>query len=139
MISVAFKNKGFIANDIFNLTPKEAKDLGNSGVLIVDVREEYMNRFKVVDVQNLAFYPLSELSAHWQQIPADEPVILLDAAGLRSKEAFIFLKEKGYDNIANMAGGIVEWERDGLPVVLDKSERLTGSCMCQLRKRERKK
>jgi len=45
---------------------------------------------------------------------------------------------KGFENIANMAGGMVEWERDGLPLKIDKTERLSGSCACMLRKRENK-
>ncbi len=49
-----------------------------------------------------------------------------------------FFKDKGFENIANMAGGLVEWERDGLPLKSDKSERLSGSCACMLRKREKK-
>ncbi len=42
----------------------------------------------------------------------------------------------GYENVANMAGGIVDWERDGLPLTTDISNRLSGSCMCQLKARE---
>ena len=45
----------------------------------------------------------------------------------------------GYDNVANMAGGIVDWERDGLPINTDVNYRLSGSCMCQLKAREKSK
>ena len=38
-----------------------------------------------------------------------------------------------------MAGGIVDWERDGLPVKTNIEERLSGSCMCQLKPREGEK
>ncbi len=31
---------------------------------------------------------------------------------------------------------IVDWERDGLPVKTNPEERLSGSCMCQLKPRE---
>jgi 3-mercaptopyruvate sulfurtransferase SseA len=44
--------------------------------------------------------------------------------------------DHGYDNVANMAGGIIDWERDGLPLTTDISSRLSGSCMCQLKARE---
>ena len=67
----------------------------------------------------------------------DRYIIFADAVGLRSKEAVIFLKGKGYDKIANMAGGIVDWERDGLPIATDIRNRLSGSCMCQLKPREK--
>ena len=38
-------------------------------------------------------------------------------------------KNKGFIRIANMAGGIVDWERDGLPLKTNIEERLSGSCM----------
>jgi len=49
-----------------------------------------------------------------------------------------FFKDKGFENITPMADALVEWERDGLPLKSDKSERLSGSCACMLRKREKK-
>jgi len=48
-----------------------------------------------------------------------------------------FFKDKGFKQIANMAGGIVDWEHDGLPLITDISQRLSGSCMCQLKPREK--
>jgi len=42
----------------------------------------------------------------------------------------------GYENVADMAGGIVDWERDGLPLTTEINSRLSGSCMCQLKPRE---
>jgi hypothetical protein len=66
-------------------------------------------------------------------------MIFADAAGLHSKEAVLLLMEKGFTGrIANMAGGLIEWERDELPLIIDKTEKLSGSCMCQLRPRNKK-
>jgi len=50
-----------------------------------------------------------------------------------------FLLKKGFSNLANLAGGIVDWERDGLPLRIDRTEQLDGSCVCQLRPRNKKK
>jgi 3-mercaptopyruvate sulfurtransferase SseA len=49
------------------------------------------------------------------------------------------MKAHGYKNVANLAGGIVDWEKDGLPVSTDVTARLSGSCMCQLKLREGKR
>jgi 3-mercaptopyruvate sulfurtransferase SseA len=49
----------------------------------------------------------------------------------------IFLQNEGYENAANLAGGFVEWGRDGLPVQTDKLTLLRGSCMCQLKRRKK--
>lgn len=133
-----FDGYGIVSNDILHVSPKETVELCLKGALLIDVREDYMNRFKMFDVNELVFCPLSILKEKYNELPKDKPMIFADAAGIRSKEAVILLKELGLKNIANMAGGIVEWERDGCPLVIDKSERLTGSCMCMLRPRDKK-
>lgn len=133
-----FKGYGLFSSDILNVSPKETFELCKKGAILIDVREDYMNRFKMFDVDNLIFCPLSILKEKCMELPKDKPMIFADAAGLRSKDAVLLLKKLGIKNIANMAGGLVEWERDGLPLVIDKSERLTGSCMCMLRPRDKK-
>lgn len=45
-----FQNKGICSAGILNLSPKESYELSQKGAIIVDVREEYMNRFKILDV-----------------------------------------------------------------------------------------
>jgi len=71
-------------------------------------------------------------------LPKDKPLIVADSVSIKSREAVVFLTEKGLHNVANMAGGIVDWERDGLPVTTDESYRLTGSCLCQLKAKGKK-
>jgi rhodanese-related sulfurtransferase len=129
-------DNGFIAHGVLNLTPAESFELCKTRAVIVDVREDYMNNFKMFKVQNVIYMPFSELYKTFSQLPDDVPLIFADAVGLKSREAVIFMKEQGYDNTANMAGGIVDWERDGLPLTTDIAARLSGSCMCQLKRRE---
>ena len=133
-----FRGLGFESGQVFNLTPKEAFKLCQEDAVILDVREEYLNTFKTFDVPDILARPMSIMKTNYQDIPDDIPVILADSVGIHSREAFLLLKEKGWHNIANLAGGLVEWERDGLPIRIDEFERLTGSCMCQLRRRRRK-
>ena len=138
-MSNLFLNKGFISSGILNLSPKETYFLCKDAAIIVDVREAYMNRFKMFGVKNLMFCPKSILADNINNFPRNKPLILADSVGLKSKEAVLLFQEKGFKNIANMAGGLVEWERDGLPIIINKNEKLSGSCMCQLKPRERKK
>jgi len=132
-----FEGYGMKSSDILHVSPREAVELCKRGALLVDVREEYMNRFKMFDVNDLIFCPLSILEKNYNDLPKDNPLIFADASGLKSKEAARILMKRGVSNIANLAGGIVEWERDGCPLVIDKKERLSGSCMCMLRKRDK--
>jgi rhodanese-related sulfurtransferase len=130
------QNNGFFAHGVLNLTPKESFELCKAGAIIVDVRESYMNNFKMFLVEKVISLPYSALSNSYQDLPADLPLIFADAVGLKSHKGVLFMNAHGYENVANMAGGIVDWERDGLPLTTDISNRLSGSCICQLKKRE---
>jgi rhodanese-related sulfurtransferase len=138
-MSDLFDNYGFVSGGILNVSPSEAFELCGKGAVIVDVREEYLNNFKNFDVPETLFLPISELLQKLSDLPLDKHLIFADTVGLRSKEAVVLLNDIGYAKIANMAGGIVDWERDGLPLKTNVEERLSGSCMCQLKPREGKK
>ena len=131
-----FDNYGFTSCGIFNVSPREAFELCGKGAVIVDVREAHLSNFKNFDVAEILFIPISTLEQEFSELPQDKYLIIADTVGLRSKEAVISLKDKGFKNIANMAGGIVDWERDGLPIKTNIDERLSGSCICQLKPRE---
>jgi rhodanese-related sulfurtransferase len=126
---------GFQSAGFLNYSPRDAMKMASTGAVLVDVREKIFTGYKRFDYPRIIYIPNSELSERYHELPVDKTLIVADSVGLRSREAMIFLKEKGFTNLANLAGGIVEWEKDGLPLVTDESERLDGSCMCQLRPR----
>jgi rhodanese-related sulfurtransferase len=127
---------GFIAHGVLNLTPKESLSLCEKGAAIVDVREEFMNAYKMFKVEKLFYLPHSQIGQLYDQLSHDIPLIFADAVGLKSREGMLFMAAHGYDNVANMVGGIVDWERDGLPINTDITARLSGSCICQLKPRD---
>lgn len=131
-----FKDIGFESMGLWHLTPPEALEACRKGAVLIDVRENYHSFLHTFDVEHLFYCPLSELPEYFERIPADTPVIIADAAGLKSKEAVLILQKKGFLNMANLAGGMLEWNREALPVKSDKTQRLSGSCMCMLKYRE---
>lgn len=133
-----FAECGFFSNGVLNLSAKEAYKLCEDDAFIIDVREAYLTSFKMFKVKNVICIPYSTLKDSFRQLPDDVPLIFADAVGLHSREAVIFMMGMGYRNAANLSGGIVDWDRDGLPLTTDKEYRLSGSCMCQLRPRESK-
>lgn len=130
---------GFFAHGVLNVTPGDSFELCKTDAIIIDVREPYLSNFKNFKVDKVIYIPLSDLEKCYNDLPEDKPLILADTVGLKSREGVLLLNSHGYVNIANMAGGIVDWERDGLPVSTDLNSRLSGSCICQLKFRERKK
>lgn len=138
MTTIFFKNIGFQSAGFLNLTPREAyKEAIENNAVIIDVRETALIDYKQFDVPNVIYAPNSELKKHFSKLPTDQPLIIADSVGLRSKEAMLFLLSKGYSNIANLAGGLVEWDRDGLPLKIDQGEALSGACVCRLRPRKK--
>ena len=134
-----FHNRGFTSSGFHNLSATEAYNEATvHGAVILDVREERLTGYKCFDVPEVLYLPKSKLNGLYQGLPADIPLIVADSVGLRSHEVMEFLAGKGFKNIANLAGGIVEWEHDGLPLKVDISEQLDGSCVCQLRPRHKK-
>jgi rhodanese-related sulfurtransferase len=134
-----FEGKALYSNGIYNLSALQAHKLCLEGAIIVDVREEYLNRFKIFDVPGLIFCPRKLLSELIEKLPADKPLIVADASGIHSPQAVKMLAERGFaGRCANLSGGLVEWEHSGLPVIINYEERLSGQCACQLKPREKK-
>jgi rhodanese-related sulfurtransferase len=82
--------------------------------LLVDVREPY--EFANVRVAGAALMPMSTFAAQFRELPADRPLLVMCAVGGRSAVATAHLLATGYPDVLNVAGGIVDWERAGLPV-----------------------
>ena len=136
---MTFKEHGFISSGFLNLSASEAyKEAMENNAVILDVREQNMTGYKRFDVPRVIYIPFSRLADDYLSLPADLPLIVADSVGLRSHDAMNFLSGKGFINIANLAGGLVDWERDGLPLRKDITEQLDGSCICQLKPRHKK-
>ena len=136
---MTFFKHGFVSSGFLNLTASEAyKEATENNAIILDVRELRLTGYKNFDVPKVINIPNSTLAENYKSLPTDIPLIVADSVGLRSHEAMVLLQSKGFTNIANLAGGIVDWERDGLPLKKDITEQLDGSCVCQLRPRHKK-
>jgi rhodanese-related sulfurtransferase len=127
------KGRGNLINGIVHLTGDELIGLIKEDAVLVDLREEFETGARQFDLDPVIFIPYSELNNHYEELPKDRLLILADSVGLRSKEALIFLKEKGFTNLANLAGGIVDWERAGFKVIKEPKEMMHGQCACMLK------
>ena len=129
-----YQNIGNKIGEIIHIGGKEVLELcKNNSVYLIDIREEYETAARQFDIERVIFLPNSELEETYNNLPQDFLLIIADSVGLRSKEAVLFLKEKGYQHIINLAGGIVDWERSGFNVIINPSETLHGQCACMLR------
>lgn len=103
--------------------PSDAYAMAKKGVLLVDVREPVEIARKAYDVPNILHMPMSRFQKEFPEIPSDRKVIIACRQGNRSMAAARFLMERGYRKVVNLQHGIIQWEREGLPV---KSEPQRG-------------
>ncbi len=118
---------GYPSDGVINFSPRQSFDLSRKGAVIVDVRESYMNSFKMFNVEKVTYMPFSGLEKSYPDLPVDKPLIFADVNGSKSRESVLFMYSRGYENVANMAGGMDAWEREGLPLTNGKSVREPGA------------
>ena len=132
-----FFDLGMEIEGILHLSPKEAFEAINKNACILDIRRDFEIAGKKITGTEVIYIPYSLLSEKYHELSKDKNYIVVDAVGIRSKDAVLFLMTKGFTKVANLNGGIVDWEKDKLPMNIDKDELLTGSCLCQLRPKKK--
>ncbi|MCB0867159.1 MAG: molybdopterin-synthase adenylyltransferase MoeB [Solirubrobacterales bacterium] len=99
------------------ITPQEAfTELDAGGVKLIDTREPYEYEESHIDGSELI--PPGVIADRIAVAVPDKSqrIILQCRSGVRSYDAGQVLQELGYEDVASMAGGILEWEAQGLPV-----------------------
>ncbi|TVQ10392.1 MAG: hypothetical protein EA361_14035 [Bacteroidetes bacterium] len=134
-----FKNHGIQIKGILSLTPRETHELVHKGAFLIDLRDTDFSDYKAFDVPNVLILPKEGFEKHLDKLDKEGYYVLADSSGLNSRDFVQKMLDSGFMHAASMGGGFIEWERDGLPVRVDVNERLSGSCACQLKPREREK
>ena len=102
---------------IEEITPQEAfAELDGGGVKLIDTREPY--EYEESHIEGGELIPPGVIADRIEAaVPdKDQRIILQCRSGARSLVAAEALAGLGYTNLANMSGGILEWEAQGLPV-----------------------
>lgn len=90
------------------------------GTLLIDVRtpEEY----EAGHLEGARLMPLNELEEKLGSLVESKstPVVVYCRSGRRSGMGGAIMKDKGWTDVRNLAGGIIAWKAAGLPVVQDK-------------------
>lgn len=108
-----FGLSGFKEVDPINVAELTAK-----GAHLVDVRTEAEVAQGVID--GAVHIPLHLLPLRADDLPKDKPVVIYCRSGARSAQACAFMASKGFDNMHNLAGGIMAWARSGNAVSLPR-------------------
>jgi len=98
------------------LSPQFAAEIleASEPPLAVDVRAPRERESK--RIEGTVSFPLNRLMETCQTLPKDRPLLVFCAGGYRSSIAASLLKGRGFQTIAEIAGGIAAWEAAKLPV-----------------------
>ncbi len=98
------------------MTPQQARVAVQGGeAVIIDVREA--DETSAASVPGVTIIPMSEITGRIAEIPRDRTLILMCHSGARSESVARYLEaNEGFEDTANLEGGIVAWHQAGLPV-----------------------
>lgn len=101
---------------ISQLGTLEATRLINEDAVVLDVRED--SEWSAGHIPNARHIPMSKLSARLGELEKlkGKPIIVSCRSGHRSARACAMLKKSGFENVHNLAGGIIAWEKANLPI-----------------------
>ncbi len=98
-------------------TPQDAARLLDEGAVMVDIREA--DEWEEVRIPGAEFKPMSAINDWYESLPRTRTVILQCRSGNRSALATAALiQQAGFENVVNLAGGIIAWHQAGLPIDL---------------------
>ena len=85
-------------------------------IQLVDVREPVEFSDALGHIPGARLLPLSQLAARAGEIDRNRPVVTVCRSGARSAQATVLLRQAGFAQVANLAGGMLRWRADALPV-----------------------
>lgn len=105
------------AEALRHIDVQQAQQMKSQGALLVDVREP--DEYAGGHAPGSVLIPVGQLGKRLKELDGyqNKPVVLICRSGRRSVAAAEILQKAGFGEIRNVMGGMLAWERAGLPVV----------------------
>jgi glyoxylase-like metal-dependent hydrolase (beta-lactamase superfamily II)/rhodanese-related sulfurtransferase len=85
-------------------------------VHLIDVREPQEFNDALGHAPGAVLIPLGTLPQRLDELGRDRPLAIICRSGARSARATLFLKQNGFDRVANVTGGMLRWRMLNLAV-----------------------
>ena len=100
---------------IWEIQPQALEEHADA-IQLVDVREADEYHGSLGHIRGAKLIPLGALAARAGELSRDRPVVAVCRSGARSAQASVLLQRAGFKDVANLAGGMLRWRAEGLPV-----------------------
>ncbi|GAA0278655.1 rhodanese-like domain-containing protein [Cryptosporangium japonicum] len=102
-----------IPADVPDVTPDSLGD----DIYLLDVREQ--DEWDAGHAPHAHHIPMYEIPQRLAEVPTVGDVVVVCRVGGRSAQVAAYLAAQGWENVANLDGGMLAWERSGRAVVAD--------------------
>lgn len=102
------------------------------GTVLAKKLESSQGNFKIIDVREHAeiatgtvpgadAVPMNSIPYHMESLNKEDELVIVCRSGQRSAQVCMFLQQQGFKNVFNLRGGIVQWVKSALPIVLPEA------------------
>ncbi len=85
-------------------------------IQVIDVRDSNEFTGDLGHVPGSSLIPLEHLGEEVERLDKETPIVTVCRSGGRSAQAVTLLSRAGFTNVANLAGGMISWHAQRLPV-----------------------
>lgn len=97
------------------ISVEDAYQKYQAGVYFLDVREQ--DEWDTIHVPDTHHIPLGELQMRLDEIPTDQPIVVICNSGNRSQLGRDLLLDAGIQQVTSVIGGTTAWNARNYPVV----------------------
>lgn len=100
--------------------PAVTADQVGPDAYLLDVRED--DEWTAGHAPDAHHLPMMEIPARLAEVPSAGDVVVVCRSGARSGQVVAFLMNNGWDNVANLDGGMHHWAAVGRPMVSEDGQ-----------------
>ncbi|MBI5460478.1 rhodanese-like domain-containing protein [Methanobacterium sp.] len=110
-----------MGKQIMNITPQDAfklikENIDNPDFVLLDVRTPGEFSESHIEGAILLNYQSPDFRNKVQELDKNKTYLVYCRSGMRSSGCASTMNALGFENIYNISGGIMEWQRQGLPL-----------------------